>query len=291
MKKLLALLSLVLVALALAPTPAAGAAPSVTGAGWWTRSPIASAPEGGITVGNAPDGPLSVAAVSIDLGEDGVTSGTLSLEQTGGQPPAAGQLVACVIGSFTAEQGGAIADAPATTCDSTQAPVAANGTTWTVNVADLVGEQQGTVGIALVPVTGSASVWDLQFDKPTFTGTAARPTTASTTPSSRPTTATTTAPSTAARPTATFDVQRPPAVAAPARPTTTTLATDASATPTTLALGTANAVPNATATGASGGSERSGRPIGQAVTLVVIAAVVGIGAGIAHKVATARLSV
>jgi hypothetical protein len=267
-------------------TPSASAAGSVTAIGWWTRSPIASAPEGGFTVGNAPDGPLSVAAVGVDLGDDGMTSATLSFEQVGGQPPAAGQLVACVIGSFQAASAGPIADAPATTCDSTQAPVAINGTVWTVNVGELVGESRGTVGIALVPATGSASVWDVQFDKAAFSGTAARPTTATTT--ARPTA--TTAPSSASRPATTFAVPQPPSVAAP-RPTTTVAA---STTPSTIApVGTPDVVPNATASastfsGNAGGNEPSGRPIGQAITLVMLATLIGIVAGIAHKVAASR---
>jgi hypothetical protein len=289
MKKVLVSLGLAVGVLALAPS--ADAAGSVTGVGWWTRSPIASAPDGGVTVGNAPDGPLSVAAVEIDLGKDGMTTATLNLEQTGGQPPAAGQLVACVIGGFEPTEAGAIAEAPATTCDATQTSVTGNGTKWTLNLSDLVADRKGTVGIALVPASGSTAVWELQFDKPAFTGTAARPTTSGST-QSRPTTATTTAPSTASRPATTFAVQTPPAVAAP-RPTTTI----AASTPTTIPLGTTDAVPNATASaetfsGSTGESSSSeGRPVGQAITLAIIAAVVGIGAGVAHKVATARLSV
>jgi hypothetical protein len=284
MRRLVALGAVAFVVLLAAPASAAG---SVTAVGWWTRSPVASAPEGGLTIGNAPDGPLSVAAVAVDLGTSGVSSATLSLEQAGGAAvPGPGQLVACVVGgSFPPDAGAPIEEAPATTCDATQAPVAVNGTTWTVNVGELVGDKRGAVGIALVPATGSASVWDLQLAKPTFTATPASgggggpssagspfqsvaPSSSSPTPSARPSSSS-------------FAVAKPPTVAAPRTPASTVAPSPS----TTVADEGETAFVARPATATS-----TGRPIGQAVTLVLIAAVVGTGAGLVHRMAARRLA-
>jgi len=291
-RKLVAGSVLVLVTLTVLWAMPASAA--TTAVGWWTRSPVASAPEGGVAVGNAPDGPLSVAAVGVDLGR-GVSSATLTIEQTGGTAPPAGQLVACLIGGgFESAAGAPIEEAPATTCDGASVPVVANGTTWTANLREIVGDAQGAVGVAIVPATGSSALFDLQFDAPSFTST---PSSSSSSSSSGGTTATTMAPrestatTTAPRPSSapvTFAVPRPPTVAAPAS-TTTTLALDSSE-----AAAAASAVPNidasSTFSGNAGGNEAEGRPIGQAVTMVLIAVIVGIAAGVAHRLYTARLA-
>lgn len=286
MKKLLAVLAFAGVTLAVAPASAEG----TTGVGWWTRSPIASAPEGGFTVGNAPDGPLSVAAVGVDLGK-GVSSAQLSFEQAGGAAPGPGQLVACVIGSFESVAGGTLEEAPTTTCDGTSAAVAVNGTTWTVNLTDLVGDSQGSAGIALVPATGSTGVWDLQLDTPTFTSTAASGTGG---PSSSPTGSAgspfqSTVTTTASRPTTspTFSVAKPPTVGAPnaAAAASTTVA------PTTTAVANLTASAQQTFSGsAGGGGGDTGRPVGQAITLVLVAAVVGVAGGVVHKVGGKRFA-
>lgn len=287
MKKVVAGSVLLVVALSAAPASA-----TTTSVGWWTRSPVASAPEGGIAVGNSVDGPLSVAAVGVDLG-DGVSSATLTIEQTGGTAPPAGQLVACLIGGgFESAAGAPIEEAPATTCDGASVPLTMNGTTWSANLRDIVGDSQGAAGVAIVPATGSTALFDLQFDKPAFTSTPARSSS-----SSGGTTATTTAPrreSTPATTTAprqstpvTFAVPRPPTVAATA--TTTTVAVEATET----AVGT-GAVPNVAASstfsGNAAGNDSKGRPVGQAITMVLIAVIVGLGAGVAHRVYTARLA-
>ena len=63
--------SRVVVALALAGAAAiaaarpAGAAPAaVSDVAWWSRNPLAQAPQGGFQVGAAPDGPIRVAEVT-----------------------------------------------------------------------------------------------------------------------------------------------------------------------------------------------------------------------------------
>ena len=286
MRRAVALGALVAVVLVIGlPTASAATRGPV---GWWTRSPAASAPDGGFTVGNAPDGPVSVAAIEVDL-EDGVSSASLSFAQTGGAAPTAAQLVACIIASgFGAVEAGPIEEAPATTCSTTQAPVtSADGTTWKVDITELVGDRAGTVGVAIVPATGASGLWDLQLDKPTLQATAA-PTSGGSSggrsPSVQPfpTTATTTAraPSSAS----TFSMPSAPAVKAPA-----TTAVPASTTTTVLEGEPIDSVALSGANTASDGG-RTGRPVGQAITLAVVAAVIGIVAGFGHKVATARLA-
>lgn len=287
MRRVLVVAAVAVVLLLSVPTASAAKRGPV---GWWTRSPAASAPDGGITVGNAPDGPVSVAAIEVDL-EDGVSSAKISFAQTGGAAPTAAQLVACIIsGGFGSVQGGPIEEAPATTCSSTQAAVtSADGVTWTVDITDLVGDRAGSVGVAIVPATGATGVWDLQFDKPALQATAAPSSSGSssgnpTGPSPFASTATTAyrAPSTGSS--SSFAAPKPPAVRAPATTvapaTTTTIAVEGALTD-TVALSAANS---------SSDGGRTGRPVGQAITLAVVAAVIGTIAGFGHKVATARLA-
>ena len=279
----------VLVLLALVHVPTAASAASITGVGWWTRSPAASAPEGGIAVSNAPDGPVSVAAVRVDLGTTGVSSGTITLPQSGGAAPAGAQLVVCVTGNgWSADAPGAIADAPATTCDGTSTALVANGTTWTANVGDLIGESTGVMAFAVVPSTGSSGIWELQFATPTFKGTA-RSSSSSSSPAStafpRTTPTSAAAPSPAAQ---TFSPSPAPRVAAPT--------TTAAITPTTIDNFVANVAPESEvafggATRNAGTSTSDDRPIGQAVTLTILAAVIGLAGGVAHKVVSARQAV
>ena len=277
---------IVLAAVVLAVAPPASA--TVTATGWWTRSPTASAPEGGVAVANAPDGPLTVAAVAVDLG-DGVSSATLTLEQTGGAAPAGSQIVVCALSStFTAAAGGPMEEAPATTCDRASVPLTASDTTWRANVGELVGDRSGTVALAIVPVAGSVSLWDLQFDRPSV---ATTPAAGSSSPSADPfPTATTTAPRPSPAPNqsppAAFAVPQPPSVGAPA----TTVPVEEEMTTTTEA-GIANLAVGAPTSAGSAGGAGEGRPIGQAISMVLIAAVVGVGAGVAHRVAAARLRV
>src|SRR5690349_16301153 len=62
-------------------TPANAAVP-VSQVGWWTRSPSPpTVPEGGLTVGVAPDGNLSVAAIGLETA-GGAESAKVTLKET-----------------------------------------------------------------------------------------------------------------------------------------------------------------------------------------------------------------
>lgn len=286
--KRLVVAAVLVVLFAVLAIPTASAA-NVTGVGWWTRSPAAAAPEGGIAVSNAPDGAVSVAALRVDLGDNGVTSGTITLPQSGGAAPAGAQLAVCVIGDgWKAEAGGAMESAPATTCDGTSAALVANGETWTASVTDLIGESKGTVAFAVVPTTGSTGIWELQFDKPAFQGTA-RSSSSSGGPASQPFARTTPTTAFAPRPAQSFSPPPAPRVQAPT--------TTAAITPTTIDNFVANVAPESEvafggATRSAGSSSSSpGRPVGQAITLAIVAAVIGVVGGAAHKVVAARQAV
>lgn len=143
----------------LAPASASG---TVDAVGWWTRNPLASAPDGGFAVASAPDGPTTVAAVRIDVGA-GVTNLVI------GAPPASGAEVAsvqvCLTGdSWSAEAGGALADAPASTCEGEAVPFAEAGDAWRADVSSLVAGREGAVSLALVPA-GSLP-FDATFEAP-----------------------------------------------------------------------------------------------------------------------------
>lgn len=305
MKRVL-LFAVAAVLLALVGAPSAQA--SVVGVGWWSDSPTASAPEGGVAIGSNPSGPSAVAAVLVDLGKDGASRVSLSLHQSGGAAPAGASIVACVVAAFTPAEKGPIAEAPATACEGTSTPlkVSGDGVTWNADVTELVGEKRGKVGIALVPGAGGG-LFDLQFDTVGGSVTAARPTTGSSSGSStaaRPSTSSapsgssSPAPSSSSRPApSTFSAPSAPSIAAPSAATTPTTvagsgvadaaaeaATDAA---TEVAAGGSVALPTAASTGSS--NEPSGGS-GQALGYVLLAVVIGVIGGVGHRVASRRFA-
>lgn len=170
------------VALALGSLVPASASGTVDDVGWWTRNPLASAPDGGFAVASAPDGPTTVAAIRIDVGA-GLSNLVI------GAPPASGAEVAsvqvCVTGdAWSAESGGALADAPAAACEGEAVPFAEAGDAWRADVSSLVAGRQGAVSLALVPA-GSLP-FDATFEAPTVIR--ATPTASSSPTSSTPTT-------------------------------------------------------------------------------------------------------
>jgi hypothetical protein len=128
-------------------TPARAAVP-VTKVGWWTRSPSPPAvPEGGLSVGVAPDGNLSVAAIGLDTA-GGAAQAKLALKETSdSQGAQAASLQVCTTSDdWGAESGGDITTAPRPTCPEQPLLLqrAADGT-WTADAAPLVADQHGEV--------------------------------------------------------------------------------------------------------------------------------------------------
>lgn len=168
----------------------AGAAGEITELGWWTRSPLSSAPDGGFAVGAAPDGVTAVAALRVDVG-GGVETLVLEVEAAS-DAVALGSLEVCLApDGWTAASAGALDDAPATACEGPSVPFAraGTGTAFRADVSSLVQSASGAVSLAVVPIAGSGTVpYEVTFEPPaaTATGASGAPSTPTPTPSPTP---------------------------------------------------------------------------------------------------------
>lgn len=135
--------------------------------GWFTRSPAASAPEGGLQVANAPDGVVSYGAISVTEDGDSITSATLTLKEEGRNVNASGaKLQACpAAGSFTAGKrdlkAGPKADCVIGTVDLERS---AEGV-WTADVTSVL--QGDSPAVAIVPAEGT-TLFQVSFAPPTL---------------------------------------------------------------------------------------------------------------------------
>lgn len=286
---MLGVLTALLVGVVLLSFPGpASAEGEVVAVGWWTRLPTASAPEGGVNVGSAPDGPNSVAAVRIDLGS-GLTSLTVSATEEGGTTETATVRVCPASDVWTPAEGGALGDAPDIDCASGVAFERNDDGVWTADVTSLVAGRTGTASIGFVadgpggenPLAAAPS--EVRYQRPSAFGVPASTTTttssfttttaggsptttaAATTPTTRPV-VTTSPPTTAASTTTVFDER-------PLSSTTTAPPDDERA---LRPLNTA------------GASSGEGRPIGEAFVLVLLAGLTGVGVAGVSKWAEAR---
>jgi len=152
----------------LTSAPVAGSPAAAVG--WWTRSPVASAPAGGFEVAKAPDGALSVAAVRIDAGA-AVTRGRLDLTQTEGAGDQVAAVTVCPAGDdWTPATGGDLAKAPPARCDlASVALTRGEGGAWTADVTALLASpNRPGWSLALVPDPG-APPYRLAFGPPDVT--------------------------------------------------------------------------------------------------------------------------
>lgn len=247
----------------------------VSQVGWWTRalSPP-TVPEGGIGVGAAPDGDLTVGAVLLDAG-DGASGVGLRLVETGGQGQALASLVVCpTTTSWSAAAGGPMAEAPpADQCEATSAPMtrAADGT-WTADVAFANG-QSGPVALLVKPAPGAVA-FQLSFAPPTVTGTVSTPSPgggAAEEPASRP--------ATSPRPSSTPSFVQPPSSPATAAvPVSVVAAPMVAGTDAATSIGASSAevaVPVFGSVPAGGGDDDSGVSRLTIVSWYVLALVVG----------------
>jgi hypothetical protein len=207
--------------------PAARADVPVSQVGWWTRSPSPpTVPEGGSSVGAAPDGDLTVGAVLVDTGGGASGSSLRLVESSGGAGAEVAALQVCpTSATWAAEAGGAMADAPDGQCDAASVEMVrgADGT-WTGDVQSLLEGKTGEVGLLVRPATGSVA-FQLSFAPPTVTGSV----TDATSSTGSQSTATTTAPSTS---------QSEGGANTFSPPATTSYVAPPSATPTTVASST-----------------------------------------------------
>lgn len=119
--------------------------------GWWSQSPVASAPPGGFAVAHAANQTVSVAAVRLRL-PTGDHSVVLTAPETGGAGQATAAVRVCTTTStWHAAAPGPWAEAPVADCvRSAVFTRAADGATWTGDVSALV-LGGGEVSLMLVP--------------------------------------------------------------------------------------------------------------------------------------------
>lgn len=279
----------VLVGAAVVASGAPGAAATaVAEVGWWTSSPFADAPEGGVAVGEAPNGPTTVAAVRLDLGA-GVSTARLQLDEAGGFAQEVAAVAVCRgEDGWTAAAGGDLAQAPEPRCAESPPSLepGEDGGVWTVDVKPLVGEATGLVTIMLVPgespdPSGTVGLgWEVQFERPALDATeVARPTASTTTTTTATASGVTTSTTAPARPAARSPRPAAPVVTSP--PTTAT-------TTTTLPSEDGGDEVAAQPVLAPGG-EPDDRPWGQLALFVLLSALVGTGAGAIRQLVDTRL--
>jgi hypothetical protein len=175
-------LSVLLVVLVGGSTPAQAAVP-VSAVGWWTRSPSPAAPpDGGIAVGEAPDGNLSVAAIRISTG-GGASGAKLTLAESGGQGQEAASLQVCTTADgWNSAAGDDIGLAPRPDCPTEPVLLARDAAgSWTADLSTLVAGKTGEVSLmivpgpppAAVPGVAAAGAFQVAFNPPTVDGTVA----------------------------------------------------------------------------------------------------------------------
>lgn len=172
---------------------------------WWSDSPTASAPEGGLVVGASMTGTSSVGAIRVGVGR-GVRSATLTLVETGGRNQDAGGIQACVAADdWSAGPGGSLDDAPEWSCVDPPIELTRDGGRWTADVTPLLAGRSGAASIMVVPaddldLTATLGLgFEAQFGRPALQATEEPP------PAPLPSSTSTTAPPAAP----------PPAVAPP----------------------------------------------------------------------------
>lgn len=207
--------------LALAVPGSASADVPVSQVGWWTRSLTPpSVPEGGLAVGAAPDGASTVGAVLLDVG-DGASGTELRLVETEGTSALAAIQVCPTTTTWSADDGGALEDAPEGRCDGTTAPMTrGDDGTWIADVQPLVEGKTGEVGLLVAPAAGSVA-FEIAFAPPTVSGFV----TEASTSASQPSTATTQAPATSSSAAPSPSPSGSPSFVAPVTQTPPTVAT------------------------------------------------------------------
>lgn len=159
MRRVAATAAVVLLVLLAIPTRASAA--TATEVGWWSSSPVASAPEGGVAVQAAPDGSaISVAAVRVALTGRTLTSAALTMAEAGGVGASNAALRVCrSSNSWRPASPGPLDDAPMPECANGQAKLERNPTTavWAADVRGLLQQTSGsTVSLVILPASAGA---------------------------------------------------------------------------------------------------------------------------------------
>lgn len=156
-RRRLALGALVPFAVLAAVTTTAGAqtAPGITELGWWSRSPAATAAEGGFRVAAAPDGPTSVAALRIETGAEGLSAAPIEVPEVGGVGVEVAAIRACpTTENWTAASPGPLEEAPPQDqCQGTFVDLTrdAAAKTWKGDLGPLLAGKTGVASVVIVP--------------------------------------------------------------------------------------------------------------------------------------------
>ena len=244
--------------------------------GWWTEDPAATAPPGGLVVGQAAGRPVSVAALRIAAPDlDGVS---ITFSGTGGWAQDHAQVVGCLTTApWRASQGGSLDDAPAVSCDRTRsAPLrAAAPGVWRIELRDLVKDtSRRELSVALVPATvlslAELVPWELQVGPPALAPLDVARERSGTPPEQAPLPP-------AAKP---VDQQSLPPLAAGGWSGVTDGSQVTSSTPRLLPDPTVHPPPGRLAVDSS--SNDTQRPLGRAALFVLLALVAGSAGGLVH---------
>lgn len=152
-----------------------GAAETVA-VGWWTRSPSQEAPEGGFAAAAAPDGTVTVSAVLVDLGREGVSLATLRAVETGGLGQAGASLQVCPTDDpWQPVSGGDLTDAPSPACDGSGVAFERDeeSASWEADVTGMLDGRTGTATLMVVPGPAAegqvaSPLFDVRFAAPEF---------------------------------------------------------------------------------------------------------------------------
>ena len=149
-----ALLAIAGAAVLFASTPAtAQEAASITAVGWWTQRPGASAlPDGGFEIAGAPSGPISEAALRVEVRNAQISFALLELTESSEVFGSVAGINACpTTDAWEPANPGAWSDAPAPRCESVEVSLSrSDAGLWTGDVSRLL--RAGTVSIVLVGV-------------------------------------------------------------------------------------------------------------------------------------------
>ena len=164
----------------LGPSVPAQAAVPVSMVGWWTRSPSPPVvPEGGIAVGLAPDGNVSVGAIQVDTA-GGAETAVISLRETAGRGQQAASVQVCTTtDEWSTASGDDLDQAPRATCPGDPILLTrGDDGTWSADLASLFAGQRGALSVMVLPAPAPASIpgiaaappFELAFDKPAVNG-------------------------------------------------------------------------------------------------------------------------
>lgn len=178
-RRLVGLVAAGLLGSAVVTGTAVGQAPaaSVSDVGWWSSSPAASAPEGGLAVSAGPSGTVSLGAVRVRLQADRVDTARLALAEEGGLQTSGAQLQVCPTpNAWSAGPKQPMDKAPKPECDRAKAELtrSAEGV-WSADVSSLLTPSDDDTEVSLMVVPAGAGAvpvgFEVRFKPPTVEAT------------------------------------------------------------------------------------------------------------------------